>query len=181
MTTPNHMRHILLCIFMGCTLFVGAQDSVNKRVVNVTSAFKPVLKEAAKINFDATPPKTDTTRPKLQYNIPNQNLLFAYQPGSLRPLALDIDSGGRFDNWNYAKVGYGSSSTPVFEAGLSLGNGSTAGLNIYGGHISSKGKLPHQEFSDTRIELNGFVQTGKKLEWTGRFGGAEKKYNKYGY
>ncbi len=179
MTTP--MRYILSCLILFCAVSATAQDSVNKRVVNVTSAFKPVLKEAAKINFDATPPRTDTSRPRLQYNIPNQNLVFAYQPGSLRPLALDIDTGGRFNNWNYAKVGYGTLNTPYFEAGLSLGNGKTAGLNIYGDHISQKGKLAHQEYSKTKIELNGFVQTGNKLEWTGRFGGGEQKYNKYGY
>ena len=66
---------------------VSAQDSTGKKV-RITSSFKPVLKEAAKINFNASPPNTDTTKPRLQYSIPNQNLNFAFQPGTLRPLAI---------------------------------------------------------------------------------------------
>jgi hypothetical protein len=72
---------------------VAAQDTTGKKV-KITSSFKPVLKEAAKINFNASPAIVDTSRPRLQYNIPNQNLAFAFQPGTLRPLALGVDSGG---------------------------------------------------------------------------------------
>ncbi len=76
------MRSIIL-LFLSF-LFIEnsfAQDTMRKREVNVSSTFKPVLKEAAKINFNASPALTDTTRPRLQYDIPNQNLALAYQPG----------------------------------------------------------------------------------------------------
>ncbi|MBA3675206.1 MAG: hypothetical protein H0W75_09700, partial [Chitinophagaceae bacterium] len=166
-------------VFISGILF--GQDSIRKREVSVTSTFKPVLKEAAKINFNATPPTADTTRPRLQYNIPNQNLVLGYLPGTLKPLALGVDTGGRWDNWNYAKIGYGSLNTPYFETGLSLGDGNTAGLNIYGKHISSKGKIEHQDYSNTAVELNGFLKAGKNIELFGRMIGKEDKYNKYGY
>src|SRR5688572_15792161 len=115
-----------LIALLALTTSVQAQDSIRKREVSVTSTFKPTLKEAAKINLDATPPYADTTRPRLKYDIPNQNLLFAYQPGTLKPLALGVDTAGAWPIWNYAKLGYGSLSTPYFETGLSLGNGKTA-------------------------------------------------------
>ncbi len=166
-------------VFISGILF--GQDSIRKREVSVTSTFKPVLKEAAKINFNATPPTADTTRPRLQYSIPNQNLVLGYLPGTLKPLALGADTGGRWDNWNYAKIGYGSLNTPYFETGLSLGDGNTAGLNIYGKHISSKGKIEHQDYSNTAVELNGFLKAGKNIELFGRMIGKEDKYNKYGY
>jgi hypothetical protein len=141
------MRSIIL-LFLSFLLIANtfAQDTIRKREVNVSSTFKPVLKEAAKINFNASPAVTDTTRPRLQYEIPNQNLVLAYQPGSLKPLALDVDTGGRWDIYNYAKIGYGSLKTPYFETGLSLGDGNTTGLNIYARHISSKGKIKFQVF-----------------------------------
>jgi hypothetical protein len=91
-----------------------SQDTIRKRTVEVSSQFKPVLKDAAKINFNAAPPTTDTTRPRLQYQIPNQNLQFVYQPGMLKPLALDIDTGGRWNNESYVKAGVGSLKTPFF-------------------------------------------------------------------
>ena len=96
-------------------------------------------------------------------------------------MALAADTGGRWQNWNYAKLGYGGLSTPYFETGLSLGDGNTAGMNIYGKHISSKGKIEHQDFSNTSVELNGFIKAGKNLELTGRMIGYENKYNKYGF
>ena len=81
------------------------QDTTKKKgTVDITSAFKPVLKESAKINFNASPAVNDTTKPRLNYDIPNQNLLFAYTPGSLRPLALDIDSGGYWDMNSFIKA-----------------------------------------------------------------------------
>jgi len=161
----------------------GAQDTLRRptRSVEVTSTFKPVLKDAAKINLAATPPQADTTRPRLQYSIPNQNLLFAFQPGTLRPLALDIDTGGRWQNESYVKVGYGSLKTPYLESGISLGDGKTAGLNVYARHMASNGKREFQDFSNTNVDLAAFFQTANNIEWNARFGGKQEKYNKYGF
>ncbi len=160
---------------------VLAQDTTRRREVSVTSSFKPVLKEAAKINFSATPPSVDTARPRLQYSIPAQNLAFAYQPGTLKPLALSIDTGGTWDSWNYAKVGYGSLSTPYFETGLSLGDGNRTGINIYGKHISSKGKIQFQDYSNTAVGFNGFIKAGNNGELTGGLTASQARYNKYGF
>ena len=158
-----------------------AQDTLRKKEVNVTSTFKPSLKDAAKININATPPTPDTSRPRLQYNIPNQNLSFGFQPGTLKPLALSIDSGGRWSNESYIKAGYGNFRTPFVQAGLSVGDGKTAGVNVYAKHFSSKGKLAFQDMLHTNIDLNAFMQTSKNLEWNARFGGVQEKYNKYGF
>jgi hypothetical protein len=160
-------------------LGAAAQDTSGKKV-RITSSFKPVLKEAAKINLAASPPSTDTAKPRLQYNIPNQNLAFALQPGSLRPLALQVDSGGRWANENYIKAGFGNLSTPFVQLGLSVGDGKTNGINFYGKHVSSKGKIKYQDYGNTAAELNAFFQSGN-IEWDARLGGLQEKYKKYGY
>ncbi len=114
-------RSIINCLFLLITIMattiVSAQDSIRKRSVEITSTFKPTLKEAAKINFNATPANVDTTRPRLQYNVPNQNLNFAYQPGMLNPVPLQVDTMGAWANWNYVKLGYGSLKNPYIETG----------------------------------------------------------------
>jgi hypothetical protein len=156
-----------------------AQDSTGKKV-KITSSFKPVLKEAAKINFNAAPPNTDTARPRLQYNIPNQNLNFAFQPGTLRPLALQADTGTQWTNESYVKVGVGNLKTPFAQVGLSVGDGKTAGVNLYGRHVSSKGKIPYQDYSSTNFELNSFFKSGN-IEWNARLGALQDKYKKYGF
>jgi hypothetical protein len=171
-------------LIIGVVLFsvsVKAQDTTRKRTVQVTSQFKPVLKDAAKINLNASPPTADTTRPRLQYQIPNQNLQFVYQPGMLKPLALDIDTGGRWNNESYVKAGYGSFKTPYLQAGLSIGDGKTVGLNGYAKHTSSEGKLPFQKYSATEFDAAAFFQTAKSLEWNARFGAEQNTFYKYGF
>ena len=156
-------------------------DTTKKRTVEVTSTFKPALHETAKINMNATPPAADTTRPKLQYNLPDQNLLFAYQPGNLKPLAMEIDTGGRWDNNSYIKAGFGSLRTPYLQTGISFGDGKTAGANIYAKHVASQGKKDFQDFSHTDVGLNGFFQTSKNLEWNATVGMRGDQTYKYGY
>lgn len=157
----------------------AGQDTTGKKI-KITSSFKPVLKEAAKINFNASPAITDTSRPRLQYAIPNQNLNFAFQPGTLRPLALAVDTGANWTNESYVKAGFGNFSTPFVQLGLSVGDGKAAGINLYGRHVSSKGKLDYQDYSNTNAELNAFFKAGN-TEWSARLGGLQEKYNKYGY
>ncbi len=157
------------------------KDTTGKGGIDIVSSFKPVLRQTAKINFSAAPPPADTTKAKLNYDIPNQNLLFAYQPGTLKPLAMDIDSGGIFDNSSYVKAGFGSLRTPFVQAGFSFGDGKTAGLNIYARHVSSDGKRENQKFTNTNVKLSGFFRSGNNLEWNAGIGMKQDKTYKYGY
>ena len=176
------MRYFLIAagIFLTGNSMMAQRDT-SGRNVSITSAFKPVLKDAAKINFNATPPVADTTKPRLQYNIPNQNMQLGYQPGSLKPLALDIDSGGRWDNSSYVKIGFGSLKTPYLQLGLSAGDGKTAGVTIFAKHVSSDGKRDYQDFTNTQVRIDGHFQTAKNLEWNAGVGMKQDKTFKYGY
>jgi hypothetical protein len=178
----SSMKYSILLILASAAAIAGsAQDSTKGKEVNVTSQFKPTLKDAAKINFNASPPAADTSRPRLQYSIPNQNLALGFQPGSLKPLALEVDSGGRWGNESYVKLGYGNFNTPYLQAGVSFGDGKNVGLNVYAKHNSSKGDIPYQDYSNSEVEANAFLKSAKNLEWNVRFGGQQDKYNKYGF
>ncbi|MET0462451.1 MAG: hypothetical protein ABW007_04840 [Chitinophagaceae bacterium] len=178
----KHVRIILLVNAMLPAIFAAAQrDTIRNKSVDITSAFKPELKASAKINFNAAPPVADTAKPRLQYDIPNPNLLFAYQPGSLKPLALQIDSIGKFNNSNYIKAGFGSLRTPYAQAGFSFGDGTNAGLNIYAKHVSSQGKEEFKDFSNTDIKLTGYYKTANNLAWNASLGMKHDKTYKYGF
>lgn len=185
-TTYNMKQSLYSVLLFGAGIFfttiaVAQKDITKSKSVDIRSAFKPVLRESAKINFNATPPPADTSRPSLKYDIPNQNLALGFQPGSLKPLALAIDSGGRFENSNYIKVGFGSLKTPFVQAGFSFGDGNTAGANIYARHISSQGKRDFQDFTNTQVRISGFYKTAGNLEWTGGVGMKQDRTYKYGY
>ena len=173
-------------LFLGIALTAAGttfaqRDTTKSKSVDIRSSFKPVLREAAKINFNAAPPTADTTKPKLQYDIPNQNLALGFTPGSLKPLALNIDSGGKWDNSNYVKVGFGSLRTPYLQAGFSFGDGNTAGLNLYAKHVSSQGKRDYQDFTNTQFRVSGFYKTAGNQEWNASLGMKQDRTYKYGY
>jgi hypothetical protein len=181
MSQQNYIKAILFASFLPVAFCASAQDTIRRRTVEVSSQFKPVLKDAAKINFNATPPTADTTRPRLSYQVPNQNLQFVYQPGMLKPLALDIDTGGRWNNESYVKAGFGSLSTPFFQAGLSVGDGKSVGLNLYAKHVSSKGKIDYQKYSNTQFDAAAFFQTANSHEWNARLGAEGQTQYRYGF
>src|SRR5688572_25759351 len=145
------IRKILFVV--PCSLFLVqafAQDP-KKKTIDITSTFKPVLREAAKINFNAAPPIADTTRPRLSYTIPVQNLMFAYQPANLKPVALQVDSLNAWEYSNYVKAGIGNVHQPFIQAGFSFGNSTNSYFNVFANHYTSKGDLPFQKNSLTSV------------------------------
>lgn len=158
---------------------VVAQDTTRKQSVEIISAFKPVLKNAVKLNFNATPPAPETTAPSLAYTIPVQNLYFNLQPVGLRPLPLQIDSAGSAHNSNYIKVGYGNYNTPLVDAGFTLGDGKKTNFTLFANHLSQKGKLRVQDFSNTSFSAN--INTlVKQVELYGKAGYQNQRYFLYG-
>jgi len=170
---------IVLCFyFVQASLF--AQDTTRRQTIEITSAYKPVLRDAAKIDLYATPFKADTSRPRLAYSIPPQNLFFSYQPVVLRPLPLFIDTAVVLGTRNYVKAGFGSYTTPYVEGALGFGDGKTALLNIYGNYISSRGKIKNQDFSEMDLKAMGSFFSGNN-EFYGSLGFAQHEYYQYGY
>lgn len=161
----------LLIIFSGLNAYAQkrvALDTTKPTTVVVTSAFKPTLKPAAKINFSAATPAADTSKPRLFYTIPSQNLFFTYQPTPLQPLALSADTAFIWNNHNYVKAGYGNFTTPFLRLGLSFGDGQKSVVNVHAKHVSSKGQLPFQQFSKTNLTGLGIFNVNNKIEWTAK-------------
>ena len=142
-------------------------DTTKKTVV-ITSAYKPEVKPAAKINFSAASPVIDTSKPRLTYNVPAQNLFFTYQPALLKPLALTIDTSVLWDNSSYVKVGFGNYRTPFAQAGFSFGDGKGSAMSVHTRHISQKGNLPFQQYSHSNVELLGIFNPQGNNEWRGK-------------
>lgn len=167
-----------ISIFVYATL--SAQDTTHRQTIEITSSYKPHLRNAAKIDFTATPPTADTSRPRLAYNVPAQNLFFNYQPVVLRPLALTIDTAVLLGTRNYVKAGFGNFTTPYFEGALGFGNGDKGLLKISGDYISSRGKIKYQDFSELQARADGSLFTGHH-ELYGALGFENREYYQYGY
>jgi hypothetical protein len=158
-----------------------SKDTSKPDVVVLYSAFKPTLRNAAKINFTAATPVTDTIKSPLKYVVPAQNLFFSYQPVPIKPLALFVDSGYTWVNNGYVKAGFGGYTTPYVETGWSFGDGKKNLTSVYAMHTSSKGKLDFQQFSKTQVNLLGTYATKNNHEWTGKFNVSNSTQYLYGY
>lgn len=169
---------IIYCFLPGAA---NAQnDSSRRQTIEITSSYKPVLRNTVKINLYASPLTSDTTRPRLAYNIPPQNLFFAYQPISLKPLALEMDTALHLGDRNQLKVGFGSFTTPYVAGALSFGDGKKNLLNVYGNYISSRGNIKNQDFSEINVKGDGSIFTPKN-EIYANAGFAQHEYYLYGY
>lgn len=148
--------------------------------VSITSSYKPVLRNAVKINFSGAQMNADTSHPALQYNIPHQSLFYAYQPISLRPLALQNDTNLNLGMRHFIKAGFGNFATPYVSAGFSFGDGRKSLLNLSADYISSKGKIKYQDYALMNIQAAGIFMTPKN-EFSLGAAYHSYNYNLYGY
>ena len=139
------------------------------------------MRDAVKINFNAAPPVVDTSKPRLSYTIPAQYLFLTYQPGEMKPVALQRDSLAPWVNYDYVKVGVGNVHLPYIKTGFSFGDGKSTFFNIFADELNSKGSLTYQKNSLTNVRLLGTVKAANNLEWSGGLGFKSDVYHLYGY
>ena len=169
----------ITCLVSG--RLMAQRDTAKKQSIDINSAYKPVLRNAVKINFSGSQLTADTAKPNLLYSIPSQNLFYAYQPISLKPLALEQDTNLYLGNRRYLKAGFGNFNTPYISAGVSLGDGKTSLINISGSYISSKGKaIVNQDYSQLNVKGTGSY-FGKKNEVYAGASYSQNYYYLYGY
>lgn len=174
------LQHIPFLVMSSFLYVQAVAQDTSKKTIEITSSFKPVLRNAAKINFNATPPPADTVKPRLQYNVPAQNVFPGLMPVTLRPLALNADSNAAWKNSNYIKAGYGNLSTPYLEVGASVPAGKS-NLNILLDHISSNGKIENQNYSETNVKGYLYTPLTDKVQLQASLGFSNDKYYQYGY
>ena len=171
---------IFIIVFSIGLVHAHAQEPKKNQSIDINSSYKPVLRNAVKINFAGSQLAADTSRPLLNYKIPSQNLFYSYSPISLKPLALDQDTNLYLGNRKFLKIGYGNFSTPYLSAGISLGDGKKSLLNITGNYISSKGNIVNQDYSQLNVKAAGSYFLPKNE----LYGGLEvnvDNYYLYGY
>ena len=178
----TNIRPVLILYFCAFSLLTFAQKDTTRpgQSVDITSSYKPVVRNAVKINLSASPFTSDTSRPHLAYDIPPQNLFYTYQPIPLKPLSLQQDTSLDLGLRNYIKAGFGNYTTPFLKTGFSFGDGKTSLINLYTDYTSSKGGIINQDFNELNLKGIGSYFT-KLNEVYGCLGFAHHEYYQYGY
>jgi len=182
MNTLFNTRLLLTVLVVGFfSLNASAQkDTSRRQSIDITSSYKPVLRNSVKMNFSASHLKADSSRSVGGYNIPSQNLFYTYQPGVLKPLALQQDTSLQLGDRNFVKAGFGNYSTPYVSAGFSFGDGKKALANLYADYISSKGNIKNQDYNELNIKAAGSYFT-EVNELYGSASVRQQGYHLYGY
>ncbi len=177
----RYTTFLLVLFILPFSSALRAQDTSKRKSIDITSSFKPVLREAVKINFNAAPPAVDTTHPRLTYNIPSQYMFLSYHPGELKAVALQRDTLPSWENNNYIKLGIGNVIFPVANLGFSFGDGKSTFVNVFANQLSSHGDLHDQKSSLTDVKIDGTFKTQNNLEWNANLGFKNNEYYLYGY
>ena len=178
------MRKICLITF---TVFFGAisglmaqKDTSTKPVVTIVSSYKPTLLKSAKIVFAGKVLDPDSSRIVRKYEVPVQNLMYVYQPISLKPLAIEPVSLEGNQLTMKAKVGFGNYTSPLLQASVQYGNIRTGLINAKVGYTSSKTKRQYQQFSLLNGGLDGVMKLGKH-QISGGLELERRRQNRFGY
>lgn len=141
-------------------------DTTSPRVVTITSAFKPSLKNAAKINFTAASTYVDSSRTPVTYVVPAQNLFFSYQPVPIKPLALPVDTGFHWQNDHSIRAGLGNFNTFLLAGSFSFGDGKKSNTIVNADYLTNKGDLFAQQYSKLGLSVLSVFNTNNNNEWT---------------
>jgi len=138
-----------------------AVDTTPEKVVNIISAFRPQLKNVAKIGFINATAIVDTNSVALSYQVPSQNLSFQYQPIALVPRAIKIDSNIKRTQSANIKIGMGN----YFNQFIQL-EGSYVDLKDQEHHIrilneSIAGAHPIQKWNTIGLDYNSTLSINK--------------------
>jgi hypothetical protein len=155
----------LLGILLLAFNVVSGQDTLSDKRIDVVKSYKPTTAEAVKINFNPEIPlKRQEFDPQVEYEVPNRPIRFGYRTTTIRALSMRKEDPLQ-PGMAYLKGGFGNYSTPLLEGYFNSGR---SGKYQYGGwasHISSRGPLENQKYSDNNVHLFGkYFFNGHTLE-----------------
>ena len=139
------------------------RDTSTPQTVTIVSAYKPVVQKAAKILFTGSALTPDTNRIVQPYRVPVQNLMYVYQPISLRPLSYTQTETESIGLYGYVQAGYGNLRSLTLDALISYQQPEQYRLSSIVQYESAKGKQYLQQYSRLNWQTDGQYQTGRHI------------------
>lgn len=136
--------------------FSFAQKPIDTTTIVTIKPYDPVLSDAFKIKEHPTIQDTDKVIPKLNYTFINKQVPVDFQVESILPAKIKGEPLVKLYN-GYAKVGFGSQSTPLAELYYNSQRSKDYSFGFFGKHLSSSGisNIDYSEYSDNHLSLFG--------------------------
>jgi len=138
-------------------------DTIPEKEVSIISAFKPQLKNIAKLNFTKAINKIDTSSSVLSYQVPTQNLSFQYRPISLIPRSYKEKEIPFPVNTTHLKLGFGNFNSQLFEARYNAVDENKHSHAFEASFETSKGMQFLQQFNHKNIAYIGHLQLNENF------------------
>ena len=130
-------------------------------MVTIISAFKPQLKNLAKIGFINATAMVDTNSVVLSYQVPSQNLSFQYQPIALVPRAIKINPSLKTTRSANFKIGMGNYFNQLIQLEGSLVDQKDQQHHLRILNESIAGAHPIQKWNTIGLDYNGTLSMNK--------------------
>ncbi len=158
----------------------NSKDSMPEKVVTIVSAFKPQLKNIAKIGFTNATALVDTNTVVLAYQVPSQNLSFQYQPIALIPRALKRDSASFMKQSAHFKVGAGNYQGQLIQLKASLMDlkNQIHSFNVL--NETLKGDHPIQQWKNLSLNYVGTLSVNKNKQLNSQLFYNQSSWYRYG-
>lgn len=161
-TAPLKVEEIVTTSDMPAKL--SGTDNMPEKIITIVSAFKPQLKNIAKIGFINATALVDTNTVSLSYQVPSQNLSFQYQPIALVPRAIKKDSINFDKQSTYFKIGMGNYFNQLLHAQTNLIDAKEQNHTISIHNESIAGMHPIQKWNSLALNyLGSFTLNNKKV------------------
>ncbi len=158
----------------------GSDTTFKSQTLNFYSTYKPEVIPAPKPVFVPALPVVDTSKPVLQYQVPEQTISYTYQAEPIKPLALKRGRE-KLPFENYAKLGLGAQNTVLIDAGIGSLMGSDYDAVVHFNHLSQKGTyVDNQKWSQNVLDASGNIYLDKATLSLG-LQGERRAYRQYGY
>lgn len=155
-------------------------DSTPEKVINIVSAFKPQLKNIAKIGFLNATAIVDTNTVILSYQVPSQNLSFQYQPIALVPRAIKKDSILSISQSANFKIGMGNYFNQLLQGQIGLVDSKNQNHNLVINNASIEGAHPVQKWNSFGLNYSGAISVNKNKNIHSNFYFNQSKRYRYG-
>src|SRR4030095_12633195 len=151
---------LLTIYFVLLSILSMGQGNIKTEEVNIVKPYQPLLSDAEKIMFTASPATTDTNMQEIKYDVKSHLIEVPFIPAEIRAVALPKDEPEPLQN-NMIKAGFGTQLTPLLDLYLSNGASDKFSYGLNANYISSNGgKVDFQDFSKTGISVFGTSYVG---------------------
>lgn len=135
-----------------------ADTTIAGQTIEITQSYKPEIAKPVRPVITPSLPHIDTSKPRFQYEVPQQTLSYTYHSVPIRPLAL-----GRQEMvmpfQNYVKAGFGNLSSIYVDAGVGSIKADDYETALHFSHLSQKGPITNQQSSRTNFDASGKYYT----------------------